>query len=92
MLGHRRGVGGVVVHVVAVADLAGAPVAAPVVGDDAVALGDEEQHLRVPVVAGQGPAVVEDDGLGGLGAPVLVVDVNAVGGGDDAHGLFLRGG
>ena len=35
---HRREVVGVVVHVVAVAGLGGAAVAAPVVGDDAVAV------------------------------------------------------
>ena len=36
--GQRRQVVGVVVHVVAVADLGGAAVPAPVVGDDAVAV------------------------------------------------------
>ena len=46
----RGEVVGVVVHVVALADLRRAAVAAAVVGDDAVAPAEEEQHLRVPVV------------------------------------------
>ena len=37
--------------------------APPVVRDDAKAVGAEEHHLRVPVVAAQRPAVVEHDGL-----------------------------
>src|SRR5690606_22334093 len=49
------------VHVVALGTLAGAPVATTVVGDDAIALLEKEQQLRVPVVAAQRPAMVEDD-------------------------------
>ena len=64
---------GVVIHVVAVAGLRGASVAAAVVRDDAVAVTEEEQHLVVPVVGGEGPAVAEDDGL--TLAPILVVDL-----------------
>jgi hypothetical protein len=86
VLGHREGVGRVVVHVMAFADLGRAAVAAAVVRHHAEAALDEEQHLRVPVVAAQRPAVVEDDGLGVLGAPVLVEDLGAVGGGDEVHG------
>ena len=56
---------------------------APVVGDDAVALLEEEQHLGVPVVGRQGPAVAEHDGL--ALAPVLVEDLDAVFGGDRVH-------
>ena len=46
---HGGGVRCVVVHVVPVADLGGAPVPAAVVGDDAVAPLDEEEQLGVPV-------------------------------------------
>jgi hypothetical protein len=53
--------------------------AAPVMGDDTIALLDEVEHLRIPVVAAQGPAVMEDDGLRVLRAPVLVVELNVVG-------------
>jgi len=59
----RRKVVGVVVHVVAVAGLGGSAVAAPVVGDDAVAVLEEEQHLDVPVIGRQRPTVAEHDGL-----------------------------
>ena len=90
VLDDRGGVGGVVVHVVPVADLARPAVAAPVVGDDAVALLDEEEHLGVPVVGAQRPAVVEHDRLGVLRAPVLVEDVGVVLGGDEAHGVVSR--
>ena len=44
---------------------------------------EEEQHLRVPVVGRQRPAVAEHDGL--TLAPVLVEDLNAVLGGDRGH-------
>src|SRR5262245_59926529 len=78
-------VGGIVVHVVAVADLARPAVAAPVMGDDAVALPEEEEHLGVPVVAAQRPAVVEHDRLRVPRTPVLVVDLRPVFGGDWRH-------
>jgi hypothetical protein len=61
----------------AAADLARPAMAAPVMGYDAVALLDEVEHLRIPVVAAQGPAVMKDDRL--AGAPVLVVDLDAAG-------------
>jgi hypothetical protein len=83
MCRQRGQVVGVVVHVVAVAGLGGSPVAAPVMGDDAIAVLDEEQHLRVPVVSGQGPAVAEHDRL--AGTPVFVEDLGAVICGDGAH-------
>ena len=83
MRGQRREVVGVVVHVVAVAGLGRAAVAAPVMGDDAIAVAEEEQHLRVPVVGRQRPAVAEHDRL--ARAPVLVEDLDAVLGGDRAH-------
>ena len=45
MRGDRGQVVGVVIHVVTVAGLRGAAVPAPVMGDDAVAVLQEEQHL-----------------------------------------------
>ena len=50
---HRGEVVGVMVHVMTVAGLGGASVPAPVVGDHAVAVLQEEQHLRVPIVRRQ---------------------------------------
>src|SRR5207248_4956519 len=88
----RREVVGVVIHVVSVADLAGAPVTAPVMGDDAIAMIDEEHHLRVPVVARKRPPVRKNDRLPAAAAPILVVNLYAVFGRDRAHGVisFLR--
>ena len=83
MRDHRREVIGIVIHVVAVADLRGAAMAAAVMGDDAIAVIEEEQHLRVPVIGRQRPAMAEHDGL--TFAPVLVEDLNAVLGCDRAH-------
>ena len=83
MRGEGGQVVGVVVHVMAVGGLRGAAVAAAVMGDDAIALLEEEQHLVVPVVGGERPAVAEDDGL--AGTPVLVEDLDAVFGGDGGH-------
>src|SRR5262245_22598254 len=85
VLDDRGDVGGVVVHVVALAYLARTAVAAPVVGDDAEALSDEEQQLRVPVVGTQRPAMMEHDWLRVLRAPVLVVDLDSVFGADETH-------
>src|SRR5690606_16386805 len=81
---HRGQVVGIVVHVVAVPGLAGAAVAAAVVGDHAIAVGGEEQHLRFPAVRVQRPAVAEGDHRAVLRAPVLVVQAHAVGGDDVA--------
>src|SRR5438132_6943689 len=67
----------------AAAGLGGAAMAAPVMGYDAIAVLEEEQHLRVPVIGRQRPAVAEHDGL--TFAPILVEDLNAVFRGDRAH-------
>src|SRR5262245_13579318 len=71
------------IHVMAAAGLGGAAMAAPVMGDDAIAVLEEEQHLRVPIIGRQRPAVAEHDGL--TLAPVLVEDLHAVFGGDRVH-------
>ena len=70
----RGGVRGVVVHVVTIADLARPAMAAPVMRNDAIALLQEVEHLGVPVVGAERPAMMEDDGLRVPGTPVLVVD------------------
>src|SRR5271163_4550343 len=60
----RRQVIGIMVHIVAVAGLGRATVATAVMGDNAIAMTEEEQHLRVPVIGRQWPAVAEHDRLG----------------------------
>src|SRR5262245_814282 len=74
-----RIVGGAV-HVVAGGGLAGPAVASPVMCDCAEAVLHEKQHLAVPCIGVQRPAVGEGDD--GTLAPVLVVDLGAVLGGD----------
>ncbi len=66
----------IVIHVMAVARLGGSAVAAAVMGYDAIAVIEEEQHLRVPVIGRQRPTMAEHDGL--TFAPVLVEDLNAI--------------
>src|SRR6476620_9121310 len=62
------------IHVMAVAGLSGPAVAAPVMGYDAITVFEEEEHLCIPVVRRQRPAVTEHDGLST--APVFVIDVD----------------
>src|SRR6185436_14760780 len=76
---------GIVVQVMAVVDLGRAAMAAPVVRDNAKAAFQEEQHLRVPIVGRQRPAMAEHDRL--TLAPVLVEDFDSVFGGYRAHRL-----
>ena len=54
---------GVGVHVVAGPRLAGAPVAAAVMGDAAIAAGSQKYHLVLPGVCAEWPAVAEHHGL-----------------------------
>ncbi|MNG25852.1 hypothetical protein D3C84_1107630 [compost metagenome] len=54
--------------------------AAAIVGDDTKALAEEIQHLCIPVITGQGPAMVEHNRL--AGAPVLVENARAILDGD----------
>jgi hypothetical protein len=78
-----REVIGIVIHVMAVAGLTGAAVAAAVMGDDAIAVIEEEQHLRVPVIGRERPAVGKHHRL--TGAPILVIDFDPVLGRDGRH-------
>src|SRR6185369_7364332 len=73
--------------VVALAGLRRAAVAAPVVGDDAVPPVEEVQHLVVPVIGAQRPAVAEHDRL--ARTPVLVEDLRAIAGRDSPHRHLL---
>lgn len=84
---HRRQIIGVVIHVVTVTDLTRPAMAAPVMGDDPIAVVKEEQHLRIPVVRRQRPTVAEHDRL--ALAPVLVENLNAVLRFDKAHVSLL---
>src|SRR5271169_549449 len=77
---------GVCVHVVAIPGLGGTAVPSPVMCDDSIATLAEEQHLSVPVVRGERPAVAEYYGLSC--APVLVVNLGVVFGCDRRHKML----
>src|SRR5688572_31460029 len=83
-----RHISRIVVHVMAVADLCRAAMPAPVMCDHAVTPFDKVQHLRVPVVRAQWPAVMENDRL--PGTPVLVEDLDAVFCGEDRKSTRLN--
>src|SRR4030095_1061093 len=67
---------GIVIHIVSVAGLARATVTSPVMGDDPIAMIQEEHHLGVPVIRAQRPAVAEDNRLSLT--PVLVIDLRPI--------------
>src|SRR6202453_3082895 len=67
---------GIVIHVVTVAHLRGTTMAAAVMRDDAIAVIEEEQHLRVPIVGRQRPAMAEYDRL--TFPPILVENLHTV--------------
>src|ERR1700716_4558407 len=83
--GQRRYIVGVMIHVMAAAGLGGAPMAAPVVGNDAITVLEEEQHLPVPVIGTQRPPMMKDDRLRVLRSPILVENLSAVFRGDRVH-------
>ena len=50
MCSQRCQVIGIMIHVMAVARLGGTAMSTPVVGDDTIAVLEEEQHLCVPII------------------------------------------
>src|SRR5699024_3176311 len=89
-------VGGVRIHLVASPRLARATVSSPVMGDRAVAIRGEEEHLRLPTIRVEGPPVAEDHWL--AAPPIFEVDRRAVPGQEGAavlnrylaHGVLLE--
>src|SRR5260370_13007331 len=79
---------GVMVHIVAISGLSGATMATAVMGDHAIALMQEKQQLRVPIIGRQRPAMAEHNWL--ARTPVLVEDLRAVLCGDGGHVDSLR--
>src|SRR5688572_32245033 len=59
--------------------------AATIMRDDTVASISEEEHLLLPVVAIERPAMGEGDDRTGLVAPILVVQLNAVAECENGH-------
>src|SRR5438132_13097545 len=73
------------IHVVAIGRLARTSMPAPIMRDDAIAMLQEEHHLRVPVIRSERPAVRKHNRLSFT--PVLVENLCAVLRRDRAHGL-----
>src|SRR5262245_98705 len=67
---------GIMVHVVAAAGLSRATMSAPISRNDAIAFAEEKEHLRVPIIRAEWPAVTEHNRL--PAAPVLVIDVDVL--------------
>src|SRR2546421_13119932 len=65
---------GIMVHVVSAAGLSRATMSTPISCNDAIALLEKKQHLRVPIVRRKRPAVTEHNRL--PAAPVLIIDVD----------------
>ena len=59
----------------------------PVMRDHAEALRREEQHLRVPVICAERPAMVKMDRLRILRPPILEIDLHAVIGCHKTHSI-----
>src|SRR5438067_2696667 len=81
-----RQVVSVMVHIVALGGLGGATVATAVMGDHAVAMMQEEQQLRVPIIRRQRPAMAEHDWL--ARSPILEVDFRSVFRSDRRHDVL----
>src|SRR5580704_5299974 len=84
MFGQRGQIVGVMIHIMSVSGLGGTPMSAAVVRYDAITMLEKEQHVGVPIISRQRPAVAKHDGL--PFAPILVIDLCSVFGGDGCHG------
>ena len=85
MVDHRQDIIGVVIHVVTVPDLARTSMTTAIMGNHPKALPQKEQHLCIPVVGAERPAMVKVDDRGVLRSPVLVENFDAILGGDKSH-------
>src|SRR5205085_339784 len=83
MRGQSRKVVCIMVHVMALARLAGATVTTAIMGDHSIAVIWKEQHLRVPVIGRERPAMREHHRL--TRTPILVINLGAVLGLDRWH-------
>src|SRR3984885_8422830 len=87
-MSHKSGqVVSVMVHFVPIGRLGGASMATAVMGDHTIAMMQEEQHLRVPIIGRKRPAMAEHNRL--TFTPVFVVDRDAILCRDRVHLLLL---
>src|SRR5689334_5865449 len=85
MLAYGRRVRRIMVHVVAVTNLARTPMTTPIVSNDAVALSEKIQKLGVPIVGAQRPSVMKHERLRVPRSPILVKDCHAILRRDETH-------
>src|SRR4249920_1152754 len=78
MCDNRCHVGSVVVHVMSVRHLIGSPMSPSVDPDDPITPAQKEEHLRIPIVRRERPAVMKHDWLSVLRSPVLEKNLDAV--------------
>src|ERR1700740_1406453 len=87
-MSHKSGqVVSVMVHIVPIGRLGRASMATAVMGYHAIAMMQEEQHLRVPIIGRKRPAMAEHNRL--TFTPVFVVDRDAILCRDRVHLLLL---
>jgi len=75
------------VHVIAGPWLTGPPMTSTIMRNDSIALLAQEEHLVLPIVSIEWPAIGENDGLAGRVSPALVEDLGVVFFGYEASGL-----
>src|SRR5260370_36217686 len=90
MIGDGLQIVGIVIHVMSVAGLTRATMSAAISRNDAIAFADEKKHLRVPIIRRERPAVAEHNRL--PAAPVFIIDLYSVLGGDHVSFRFFRRG
>jgi hypothetical protein len=74
---------GIMIHIVAIPRLTGAAMSAPIVRDAAETTLRKEKHLVFESVRAERPTMTKYDGP--TGAPILVVNLGAISGGESAH-------
>src|SRR5215467_5820346 len=76
MIGDALKVVGIVIEVMAFSGLCGTAVTAAIMCNHAITFRKKEEHLRIPIVRAQRPAVTEDNRL--PAAPVFIKDVDVL--------------
>ena len=90
VIGQLDHVGDVGVHVVADVGLGRAAMTAAIMRDYPETMIEKKQHLSVPVIRAQRPAMMKEDRLRVLWSPVLVEDLRLIAGGEEGH-LMVSG-
>src|ERR1700758_1352455 len=77
----------IMIHVMPIGHLGRPSMASSIMGNDAVAVVEEEHHLRVPIIARERPAMAEHYRL--TFAPVFVENLCTIFHSDHVHGILL---